>query len=170
MLDKAVLAVVMEQEQQNALSVLDRAVQRLSGRSDKEQSSRMRVQGQGNGLKIFEVQFNPASLKIQGNGGAKIPGKNENAPTNQKREQYVSTSSKALSLTLDFEGADTMHQVNGLLGIKQAAVNPCVLFCWGENVFSGCVSQASGEYTMFDHEGQPVRGKVNLTIMRTDRL
>lgn len=168
MFDKAVLAVVMEQEQEVALSVLDRAAQNLSGRHGNGQNSGMRVQNQRNGLKIFEVQYNPASLKIRGNGGAGIPGGKNSEWTKQKREQYVSTSSVAVSLELDCEGPDTKHQVNGLLGIRQAAKNPCVLFCWGENVFAGCVSDASGEYTMFDRDGQPVRGKVSLTISQTD--
>ena len=164
MFDKAVLAVVTDAGKDDALSILDRAAQKLSGSSNQDQSSKARVKNQGNGLKIFEVQYNPASLKLQGYGGAKIFAGNDSSQT----EQYVSPSSVTLSLELDCEGPDTKRQVNGLLGIRQAAKNPCVLFCWGENVFAGNVSEASGEYTMFDRDGRPVRGKVNLTISRTE--
>lgn len=164
MFDKAILAVAADAGQDDALSILDRAARKLSGSSNKGQSSKVRVKSQGSGLKIFEVQYNPVSLKLQGYGGAEIPVGNDFS----QREQHVSPSSVTLSVELDCEGPDTKRQVNGLLGIRQAARNPCVLFCWGENVFAGSVSEASGEYTMFDREGQPVRGKVNLTISRTE--
>lgn len=164
MFDKAVLAVVTEAGKDDALSILDQAAQKLSKSSKKDQSSKARVKSQGNGLKIFEVQYNPASLKLQGYGGTEISAGNGFSQT----EQHVSPSSVTLSLELDCEGPDTKRQVNGLLGIRQAARNPYVLFCWGENVFAGNVSEASGEYTMFDRDGRPVRGKVNLTISRTE--
>ncbi len=170
MFDKAVLAVVMDAEKDDALSILDRAAQKLSGRPDKDQGSKARVKSQGNGLKIFEVQYNPASLRLQGYGGAEISAGNISAGNDSSQtEQHVSPSSVSISLELDCEGLDTKKQVNGLVGIRQAARNPCVLFCWGENVFAGSVSEVRGEYTMFDRDGQPVRGKVNLTISRTEQ-
>lgn len=166
MIDKAVLAIVADAQEEGALSILDRAAQKLSGSRGKGQSSRERVQTQGNGLKIFEVQYNPASLKIQGYGGAKISS--GNGPS--RMEQYVSPVSTSVSLELDCDGPDTKRQVNGLLGIRRAARNPCVLFCWGENAFSGTLSEARGEYTMFDRDGQPIRGRVTLTISRTEEI
>lgn len=164
-MDKAILAVVFQKEKKEAAGILSRAASSLSGKkADQSQSTFGRAKKAGAGLQIFEVQFNPTTLKYSTQSGR--IGR-ENPPTPGRPEPDIQAAGQedtTLSFELLIDGPDTRRTVNAMMGMLSSEQNRQVLFAWGTTCFPGKVEQMSAGYTMFDKSGMPVRGRVSMTI------
>lgn len=126
-----------------------------------------------------EVQFNPASLKLQISNS--IEG--DRSKGRQVR-QYVGSSSSSLSMDLIFDTADQgtnsepepVTQRTALVerfvqprpeeGKKQTV--PKLRFQWGSLIFDGIVESISLDFDHFASNGVPLRAKVSLMIKEQD--
>ncbi|MCR4909361.1 MAG: hypothetical protein K5985_11080 [Lachnospiraceae bacterium] len=59
-------------------------------------------------------------------------------------------------------------EVEGFIGILRNRYTRLITFHWGKMSYTGVLRSVSATYTMFDPLGQPVRAKVDLTIMCAD--
>lgn len=61
-----------------------------------------------------------------------------------------------------------MRQMQGLLSLLTIKAAQKVIFFWGNMSFHGIVTDVDMQYTMFNKKGNPVRGKVTLSIRQDD--
>lgn len=164
--DKAILAVVFEKEKEEAADILSQtAAQLAGGTKENSQSPADRVRGKQ--LKVFEVMYNPSSLKYSMEGG-RIRYENVQDTGNvEPNLQAVRPEEMSLSFELLIDGAQTRKTINALLGMLSSERNRQVLFTWGSLSFPGEVVSLSSSYSMFDLAGKPVRGKVNMTVRQS---
>lgn len=64
----------------------------------------------------------------------------------------------------DSGGCSVQPQTNGLLSLLLRPGTRAVTFLWGDMAFTGHVTEAAAEYTMFSTAGRPVRSTVRLNI------
>ncbi len=125
-------------------------------------------------LPPVKCMFNPAEYKITKMNSYKEQSSTEgNAPTTQ----FVSVGSQSLGLSLTFdsyeEGTDVNKLTSGLWkfmepkkvtvqnGVKKN-VPYQVAFEWGSFRFVAFITRLTQSYTLFTHEGVPVRAKVDV--------
>lgn len=58
-------------------------------------------------------------------------------------------------------------QTNGLLALLMEPKTRVITFRWASMAFTGTVTEASAEYTMFSVSGRPIRSKLRLHITQT---
>ena len=136
MLDKAVLAILPGEEKKSASdarSVLDYVAKALGGKQKNDTTTKSRIRDEGAGLKTYEVQFNPSSMRYQGQGGTRLAGEEAGK---LKQEQYSQAAEISLSVELICEGSHTREQVSGLLGLKVVHADRAVMFCWRHGFLS----------------------------------
>lgn len=119
--------------------------------------------GGGTGEKTFVVQYNPTSLKFQGNApqtdeiqgdqGTQIPG----------------TGAVSMSVDLVFHAiapgdSSAFHTVETMMHTIQTSTTKRVKFCWGKMIVEGELTGFTGNYDMFDSTGTPISGFVSLNI------
>jgi len=125
-------------------------------------------------LPPVKCMFNPAEYKIKKTNTFDEKSSTEgNAPTTQ----FKSVGSQSLNLTLTFDsyeqGTDVNKLTNGLWkfmepkkvdaqnGVKKN-VPYQVAFEWGSFRFVAFITSLTQSYTLFTHEGVPVRAKVDV--------
>ncbi|MCM1257764.1 MAG: hypothetical protein NC307_07905 [Roseburia sp.] len=119
--------------------------------------------GGGTGEKTFVVQYNPTSLKFQGNA----PQTDETQGA--QGTQIPGTGSVSMSVDLVFHAiapgdSSAFHKVETMLHTIQASAAKRVKFCWGKMIVEGELTGFSGNYDMFDSTGMPISGSVSLSI------
>lgn len=136
------------------------------------------LDGNGDPINPFEVQFAPSTLRLQTTNNTD-EGKGAGRPA----QQANGGSSTELSVELEFDTADegtTESPVDvrtltnevrkfvlpGAPESKQAP--PRVQFHWGQFVFSGVMSQLSEEHDLFSPQGVPLRSKLSIQIKEQD--
>ncbi|WP_122642533.1 CIS tube protein [Luxibacter massiliensis] len=159
-MEKAILAVALQKEKKEAADILGNAALRMSGL----QSQAKVPTGMGGGIHACEVQYNPVSLKLKTQGGRVKAENPQAAGQPDSAVQAVCTGNTTLSFELYVDGTRTLDTIKAMLGMLSSEEKRQVLFAWGNNVFAGEISQMSGSYTMFDHTGQPIQGKISMTI------
>jgi hypothetical protein len=123
-----------------------------------------------------ECMFNPADYKIsKQNNFNEVSGTDGKTPTTQ----FVSVGTQSLSLSLTFDkyetGEDVTKSTGGLWKFMEPkkivkakkvdkAVPYQVAFEWGNFRFVAYITSLSQSFTLFTHEGIPVRAKVDVTF------
>lgn len=128
---------------------------------------------------FVEVQFNPASLKIQRKNNTDRGG----ATKNTQRRQNLSAEHATLTFDLEFDTAegengapkdvqDKTAEIRQFVdppkGGKKGAAPPRVRFVWGTFVFMGIVTSISEDYDYFSSDGRPLRAKLSLSLTEQD--
>lgn len=82
--------------------------------------------------------------------------------------KLMSAGKNVASAILKRKQAFTVQpQTNGLLATLLRPQTRLVTFRWADMVFTGIVTEASAEYTMFSISGMPIRSRVRLNITQT---
>src|SRR5712692_1900576 len=121
-----------------------------------------------------EVQFNPASLKLDLANTIDTEGR--------QRRQYIGKSSSTLSFELHFDTADqgatdapmsvrfltaTVEQFLAPQGdprTKQKQTPARVQFHWADLIFRGIIESTSIDFDLFASNGTPLRAKMSVSI------
>lgn len=125
-----------------------------------------------------ECKFNPAEYSIsKRNSYSEIPSTEGNIPP----ANFTSLGSQSLTLSLTFdsyeEGTDVRKQTEGLwsfmrskkgVGKQHNVINvPIqVAFEWGSFYFVAFITGLTEHFTLFTHDGMPVRAKVEVTFVQ----
>ena len=164
-MDKAILAVIFDKEKEEAADMLNKASARLAEGTSGNDSSASKARKEN--LKVFEVMYNPTSLKLSTEGG-RVQYENVQYPGNSEPNiQSVQAEDTSLSFELIIDGDKTRKTINALMGMLSSERNRQVLFLWGSMCFPGEVVSLNSSYNMFDLTGKPIRGKVSLTIRQS---
>lgn len=145
------------------------------------------LDGNGNphrDLEAFEVQFNPATLRLQVAAPASGGGQRS-----QPRRQHPSPATTTLTLELSFDTYDEgttespvpvskktalleqfLKPVKAGVGGPEAAPPPRIRFSWGNISVDGVVKTLSIDYEHFHPGGAPLRAKCSLTMESQDPL
>ncbi|MBR0146723.1 MAG: hypothetical protein IJM25_08700 [Eubacterium sp.] len=67
-------------------------------------------------------------------------------------------------------GYSVQRQMQGLLSLLTIKEAQRVIFFWGSMSFHGILTDVEEQYTMFNKRGQPIRGRVSLSIRQDDYL
>lgn len=141
------------------------------------------------------VQFNPESIRIDGNNENYIGtvAFNDKADNKQKKEE-TKTGSIYFSVSLIFDAVknedafikdqmalnpttvardlskigqtyEVQTQVEGFIAALQSEGCNGIAFTWGSGFYYGKLSRVDAEYTMFSPSGHPIRARVNLRII-----
>lgn len=60
------------------------------------------------------------------------------------------------------------RQVNVFMGMITSSATRCVTFLWSEFCFQGELTSVGSEFTMFNVSGNPIKGKVSLSIQKKE--
>lgn len=163
--EKAILAFVCVQSGKGTLKAAEDVIQKAADRlmnenfQTKENVSR-RLQGQ---FQLLEVQYNPSTLKFTGTGGdMELDDSRESEGDTVK--QKINPGMVSLSMELTVDGDQTRERTMELLGRVERESDRKVIFCWGNMVFPGEMTQADARYTMFSSSGEPRMAKISVTI------
>lgn len=164
-MDKAVLAVMLQEDKNEAQSILGMAAARLEKGDPKGGNSlKERIQKSDGRLRVFEMQYNPSSLKLHTEMG-RIQYENQHVPGQpEPNQQYANAQEMSLSFELSVDGEKTGETINALMAMLSSERNRQVLFAWGSIAFPGEVTQMSPSYTMFSRDGLPIRGQVSMSV------
>lgn len=89
-------------------------------------------------------------------------------------EKYQLTAGSAVSSVSGIakqaikDGYSVQAQIDGLIALLTQSESRNVVFYWSEMAFAGEVTNVNAEYTMFNPQGHPIRGKVTLSIFQMD--
>lgn len=136
------------------------AISKLVKEADIRQDTKTADEG------IIEVQYNPASLSMQGT----MESRTEEAEE-QKRKITTITSVGVVKMTVELLfGAESrtdtgvMEQMTKLLTMMRLSPTKQVRFSWGKMQITGKVICFEGSYNMFYGSGLPAAGKIKMTI------
>ena len=76
----------------------------------------------------------------------------------------IKASSVAEAVTDTLGGNGIQKQIDGLLSLISNSVTRNVVFIWGDMSISGMITGEEIKYEMFDTMGNPIRGRVTLSI------
>lgn len=161
--DKAILAVVFDKEKEESADMLSQAAVKLAGGGQGNRQS-YADRARRENLKVFEVLYNPVSLRISTEGGRAQFENVQNPGNSEPNLQSVQPEDTNLTFELLIDGEDTRKTINALMGMLSSERNRQVIFAWGGMSFPGEVVSLSSSYHMFDLAGKPIRGKVNMTV------
>ena len=65
-------------------------------------------------------------------------------------------------------GSSIQQEVEAFIGALRDPGTRMISFNWGDMCYEGILNQANAEYTMFNIDGQPCRGTVDLSILCAD--
>lgn len=168
--DKAVLVVAGEEKnrKEEAGELLEEAARRL-GKADTagKGTTAQRADKLGRNYRVFEVPYNPASLKLQTGGGNTGMKNSQAGKKSDSFSQIVNPALESLSFELILDGEACGPKLRGLLGMTAYEERKQVLFCWKHLSFFGELTQMDARYTMFREDGTPIRGTVSMTIRQT---
>ena len=80
----------------------------------------------------------------------------------------VASSIGGVAKQLIEDGYTVSNQIDGLIALITQAYSRNVVFYWNEMAFVGEVTGINAKYTMFNPQGNPVRGKVSLSIFQSE--
>ncbi len=60
------------------------------------------------------------------------------------------------------------QQINAFIGMITSSQTRCITFMWSKFVFCGELASVSSELTMFNVSGNPIKGKVSLSIQKKE--
>jgi hypothetical protein len=134
--------------------------------------------------KAFDVQFNPASLRLQTSAQPAGGGQQSSV-----RRQAATNAKTTLSMDLHFDTYDEgstddpvpvtrktaqleqfLKPVKATQGGNPVPPPPRIKFVWAGFEITGIVNQLSVEYDHFHHLGAPLRAKCSLTLESQDPL
>lgn len=128
---------------------------------------------------FVEVQFNPATLKVQRKNNSDYGG----ATKKMQRRQQLSAEPATLTFDLQFDTAEGENGapldvqektakirafVDPPKGGKKGAPAPRVRFSWGTFSFMGIVTSISEDYDYFSASGMPLRATLSLSLTEQD--
>jgi len=79
-----------------------------------------------------------------------------------------SNAANAVTSMIRGKGYSVQRQMQGLLSLLTIKEAQKVIFFWGDMSFHGMVTDVEEQYTMFNKKGNPIRGKVLLSIRQDD--
>lgn len=122
---------------------------------------------QGEEKQVISVQYNPSSLRIT----QQVREQADNAGEGLDRETNVAGNcTRMLEVELVFAGVDkaapdiVQNRVEAFLTLMMRSPDRRITFSWGKLECTGCVSSMNASYDMFDGLGNPLVGRVGLTI------
>jgi hypothetical protein len=120
---------------------------------------------------VIEVQYNPASIKYSGSISDNSKSqKTETGSTEDRTLTNVSPASNIdMSFTLVFHSRFTTdqsvrEQMELVIGMLYSSPIKDVVFCWSNMMAYGTVTSFNGKYDMFDLSGNPISGKMDITM------
>lgn len=132
----------------------------------------------------FDVQFNPASLRMQTSVQPPAGGGQSSVP-----RQAATSAKTTLTMELHFDTYDEgssddpvpvtrktamleqfLRPMRETADAKPVPPPPRIKFAWGGFELTGIVSQLSVEYDHFHHQGAPLRAKCGVTLETQDPL
>ena len=132
--------------------------------------------------KYFKVQFNPSELQID--AAAPFEQKLDAQTGDQSRASVMDAAFRSTVLNPNLNAADlaanvatgiskltgktwsVQPQVEALLGAIYNNYTRYITFCWTDFSFTGYLSNAGAQYTMFSTYGKPIRAVVALRIQQ----
>lgn len=128
----------------------------------------------GANVKKYTVQFNPETISL--NANINEDKKKKSVDNDKTQVEYTSqTASYTLTVTLIFDETDVIispqHSVSKQMeGFISAISNPYtsnIIFTWGNMSYEGYLENIQGKYVMFNEEGMPIRGQIQLSMVCT---
>lgn len=129
------------------------------------------VPGEKGACHPLEVQYNPATLNLEARSS---PVTYENLQTCKMQDDVAqSMDNGELALSFDLmadsqDGRDVRKTIQGFLGMLFQENTRKIVFCWGDTEFEGEVEKVAASFDLFDSDGNPLRGKVHIEIVRRD--
>ncbi len=138
-----------------------------------------RLDGGGGLIETLEVDWNPASCRLRRGAAeaARFSGRFSEADRFSDELPPGSGGEEILSMELPIdtagrpapEGERDGRRVSATLRswmdpLPESLAPPRVLFLWGPQRFAGFIEDVEEEWTRFDPDGTPTRGRVRLTI------
>lgn len=163
--EKAILAFISGQNGSRTLKETESVMQEATDRLMKEnfQTKERVSQGLRGRFELLEVQYNPFSLNLTGSGGdMELDDSSEGEA--DKVIQKINPGTVSLSMELVIDGPQTQKWAVELLQRAGRELERKVIFCWGNMVFPGDMTQADVQYHMFANTGEPQMGKISITI------
>lgn len=126
----------------------------------------------GENVKKYEVQFNPTTLKLTAQ--AVTQKSRTSLEENKETMEYgANDATYTLSVQLIVDESNAILQTEGNVqteaeGFIAALSNEntrALLFMWGDMTYEGILNGVEVNYTMFDTNGIPIRGEINLSII-----
>ena len=71
---------------------------------------------------------------------------------------------KASSMAGVINDYSVKTQMDGLMSLISNTATRSIVFCWGDMVISGIIQGAEMEYNMFNSSGNPIKGKITLSV------
>ena len=138
----------------------------------------------GPGRHVLEVQYNPSSISFQANADATAfkslrTNEDSHVPLQNNRPPAVTMSLQLIFDQVNLRDAfmtwksiirlGTDHfsvraQTNALIAMVMRDQTRNVTFKWANTTFTGEVTEAQAQYTMFSPSGEPIRSTIRLSI------
>jgi hypothetical protein len=120
---------------------------------------------------VITVQYNPSSIKYNGSASSNsVPPKTENRDGDTNVVTTVAnTSSVTMSFTLVFNSKYTTDQsvkkqMELIMNMIYDSPTKEISFSWSDMKASGTLISFSGKYDMFDLTGNPISGRMDMTM------
>ncbi|MGR6320730.1 hypothetical protein Q2K19_22145 [Micromonospora soli] len=123
----------------------------------------------------WEVQFNPASLKITRRNNVDRNG----LTTGTQKREHPAQEASSLSFTLEFDTAE-QGQTTARVDVREwtalirqfveppkdrpSGPPPAVRFAWGKLIFNGIIDEVTEDLDLFAPDGTPLHAKVAVAI------
>lgn len=163
--EKAILAFITGQDGSSTAKATEDMVQKAADRLMNERSQTKEAVSRGlkGQFELLQVQYNPLTLKLSGSGGD-MELDNNRESEGETVKQKINPGTVSISMELVVDGAETRKRTIELLQKVEHECGRKVIFCWGNMVFPGEMTQVDVQYTMFSDMGEPEMGKISITI------
>lgn len=119
------------------------------------------------GGKAVEVQYNPSAVQLWADVSSAACGCPQISGMADCTAQSVDRGGMTLSMELIVDNTgryETADMVQAFLGLMARERTKQVIFAWEEMTFYGSIQSLSAVYEMFDPDGTPVRGKIQISL------
>lgn len=158
---------------------------------DSDGSNQATLTDAGNYIEL-EVQYNPSSIKMDTQAGRQVQKSAENPNQLNIVKQPTSTTmsfqlvfdalntanafgqnsgtiySTGLATITSIAGTESAYTVkdkmDGIMALLMSPVSRHVIFFWSQMCFVGEVTSVESKYIMFNKQGHPIRGTIDLSI------
>lgn len=113
------------------------------------------------------VQYNPASVSFSAYArDTELKDKENGEDSAESTRQNTNTACTCMNIDLIFDDANNLENIFAFINLLNCSNNRQVTFYWSEFCFQGELTGVNTEFTMFNIMGNPVRGKVSLSIQQ----
>lgn len=148
-------------------AVLSQASGRLNGSSKSGGSNKSRIEDG-----TIQVQYNPSSIKYRGNTSYdSTPPKAEIKANGKSNTVTTVTSSSGIDMSFtlvfhsEYDGDQSVReQMELIMNMISISRTKELRFSWANMQAEGRLVSFSGKYDMFDTSGNPISGRMDITI------